>query len=127
MKLWKNKKINLKGKNKNKNIQAKSIHQWRRNFNHNYVKFTKNQGDFIKPLKTSPIRYYKNFYNLNIVIKNQLKPTIVFNTRKKKIVNNHYLSIFINIKFMKKIHYYLKIIKNRIRSFIKKYELNKIK
>lgn len=77
-------------------------------------------------IKTSPIRFYKNFDNLNIVIKNQLKTSIIFNARKK-VFNNKYLPIIINIKFITKIHYYLKIIKNRIISFIKKYDLNKIK
>lgn len=77
-------------------------------------------------VKTSPIRFYKNFDNLNIIIKNQLKTSIIFNTRKK-IFNNKYLPIILNIKFITKIHYYLKIIKNRIIRFIKKYDLNKIK
>lgn len=35
-------------------------------------------------VKTSPIRFYKNFKDLNIIIKNQLKTSIIFNTRKKK-------------------------------------------
>jgi DNA polymerase type B, organellar and viral len=77
-------------------------------------------------VKTSPIRFYKNFDNLNIIIKNQLKTSIIFNPRKK-MFNNKYLPIIINVNFMTKIHYYLKIIKNRIIFFIKKYDLNKIK
>lgn len=76
-------------------------------------------------VKTSPIRFYKNFNNLNITIKNQLKISIIFNT-KKRVFNNRYLPITININFLTKIHYYLKIIKNRIINFIKKYKLNKI-
>lgn len=77
-------------------------------------------------VKTSPIRFYKNFDKLNIFIKNNLKTSITFNTRKK-IINNKYIPIFINIKFITKIHYYLKIIKNRIIHFIKKFGLNQIK
>nr|YP_009715291.1 hypothetical protein [Russula subnigricans]QGK88097.1 hypothetical protein [Russula subnigricans] len=77
-------------------------------------------------VKTSPIRFFKNFNNLNISIKNQLKTSIVFNTRKK-LLNNKYTPIKINIKFLIKINYYLKIIKNKIIYFIKKYNLNKIK
>lgn len=76
-------------------------------------------------VKTSPIRFYKNFSNLNITIKNQLKISIEFKTRKT-LFNNKYLPIIINVKFLIKINYYLKIIKNRIIYFIKKYSLNKI-
>jgi DNA polymerase type B, organellar and viral len=77
-------------------------------------------------VKTSPIRFFKKFDNLNIVIKNQLKTSIIFNPRKQ-LFNNKYLPIIINIRFITKIHYYLKMIKNRIISFINKYDLNKIK
>jgi hypothetical protein len=77
-------------------------------------------------VKTSPIRFYKNFENLNIIIKNQLKTSIIFNARKQ-MFDNKYLPIIINVNFMTKIHFYLKMIKNRIIFFIKKYDLNKIK
>lgn len=77
-------------------------------------------------VKTTPIRFFKNFNNLNIIIKNQLKTSVIFQPRKK-IVNNEYLPMIINIKLFTKIHYYLKIIKNRIIFFIKKYNLNQIK
>jgi hypothetical protein len=77
-------------------------------------------------VKTSPLRFYKIFNNLNIVVKNNLKSSIEFNPRKK-VFNNKYFPIKININFLIKINYYLKIIKNRIIYFINKYNLNKIK
>ncbi len=51
IKLWNYEtKIILNGKKK---TQTNSIHQFRRNFHNNSVKFTQNQTDLIKPLKTS--------------------------------------------------------------------------
>jgi len=41
-------------------------------------------------VKASPIRFYKNFNNLNITIKNQLKTSIEFNTRKLYLIINIY-------------------------------------
>lgn len=45
-------------------------------------------------VKSYPIRFYKNFSNLNITIKNQLKISIEFNTRKK-LFNKFWLYSFI--------------------------------
>jgi len=72
--------------------------------------------------KQSPAKYYKNLENLNINIKNNLKTSIQFNTRKV-LANNKYLPISINVKFLIKIDYYLRIIKNRIINLIHKYQL----
>ena len=72
--------------------------------------------------KQSPAKFYKNLENLNINIKNNLKTSIVFNTRKQ-LLNNRYLPIKINIKFLITIDYYLRIIKNRIVNLIHKYQL----
>ena len=68
--------------------------------------------------KPSPTRFYKNINNLNIIIKESLETSINYNTRKT-LFNNKYLPITINIKFLIKIDYYLKIIKNRIITALK--------
>ena len=73
-------------------------------------------------VKTSPPRFFKNIHNLNINIENNLETSIVFKTRKQ-LLNNRYLPIKINIKFLITIDYYLRIIKNRIIKLINKYNL----
>ena len=77
-------------------------------------------------VKPSDIKFYKNFNNLNITIKSDLYTSIQFNT-KKKLFNNKYLPIRININILIKINYYLKIIRNKIIYLINKYTLNNIK
>jgi hypothetical protein len=77
-------------------------------------------------IKTSAVKFFKSFNNLNITIKNNLKTSIEFKTRKE-IVNNKYLPIKINIKIFVKFNYYLKVIMTKIIHIIKKYNLNKIK
>ena len=77
-------------------------------------------------IKETPIRFFKNFNTLNIKVKNSLKTSIIFNTRKK-VVNNLYQPIKINIKFLITVNYYLKIIKYRIISLVNKYNLFKLK
>jgi hypothetical protein len=76
----------------------------------------------ITVVKPSPARFFKNISNLNINIKNNLEISINFNTRKK-LLHNKYLPIRINIRFLIKIDYYLRIIKNRIINLIIKYKL----
>jgi hypothetical protein len=76
-------------------------------------------------VKSSPIRFFKNINNLNINIKNNLEISIIFNPRKK-LLNNKYLAMKINIHFLITIDYYLKIITNKIIYLIKKYKLTKI-
>jgi hypothetical protein len=83
-------------------------------------------ADGFTVLKTSTIRFFKNFNSLNIIIKNNMKISIEFNVRKS-LISNRYLPIKINIKFLITLNYYLKIIRNKIIYFIKKYNLNKIK
>jgi hypothetical protein len=73
-------------------------------------------------VKPSPARFYKNLSDLNINIKNNLETSIISNPRKK-LLANRYLPIIINIKFLIKIDYYLRIIKNRIINLILKYKL----
>jgi DNA polymerase elongation subunit (family B) len=73
-------------------------------------------------VKPSPTKFFKNISNLNINIKNNLEISIKFNTRKS-LLHNKYLPIKINIKFLIKIDYYLRIIKNRIINLIMKYKL----
>ena len=73
-------------------------------------------------VKPSPARFFKNIENLNINIKNNLNTSILANPRKK-LMFNKYLPIKININFLIKIDYYLRIIKNRIINLIKKYKL----
>ena len=77
-------------------------------------------------IKETPIRFFKNFNTLNIKVKNSLKTSIIFNTRKN-LLNNFYQPIKINIKFLITLNYYLKIIKYRIISLINKYNLFKLK
>jgi len=77
-------------------------------------------------MKTSSVKFLKNFYNLNITIKNNLKTSIEFKTRKP-IINNKYLPIKLNIKIFVKFNYFLKVIINKIIHVIRKYNLNKIK
>jgi len=79
-------------------------------------------------VKPSPARFFKNLSdlnNLNIDIKTNLETSIEFKTRKT-LLNNRYLPIKINIKFLITIDYYLKILKNRIIHLINKYNLRKI-
>lgn len=64
--------------------------------------------------------------NLNITIKNDLKTSIEFRTRKVN-KNNKYLPIKINNKAFVKFNYYFRIIINKIIKIINKYNLNKIK
>lgn len=75
-------------------------------------------------VKPSPARFYKNISNLNINIKHDLNVSIEFKTRKI-ILNNKYLPIIINIKFLIKIDYYLKLLKSKILYLIKKYNIDK--
>jgi hypothetical protein len=75
-------------------------------------------------IKETSIKFFKNFNNLNINIKEGLKTSIIFNPRKK-LFNNQYIPVKISIKFLSIYNYYLKIIKNRIISLINKYNLNK--
>ena len=77
-------------------------------------------------IKISPIRFFKNFNTLNINIKNCLNTSIVFNPRKK-LMNNFYNPMKINIKIFITFNYYLKIIKYRIISLINKYNIFKLK
>ena len=77
-------------------------------------------------IKTSTVKFFKSFKNLNITIKNNLITSIEFKTRKE-IVNNRYSPIKINIKIFVKFNYYLKVIMTKIIHIIKKYNLNKIK
>jgi DNA polymerase family B len=76
-------------------------------------------------IKNSKVRFFKNFNDLNILIKNDLKITIEFKS-KKILINNWYQPIKINIKILVKIHYYLKIIFNRIVKKLKKINTNNI-
>ena len=73
-------------------------------------------------VKTSPPRFFKNIHNLNINIENNLETSIIFKTRKQ-LLNNKYLPIKINIKFLITIDYYLRVIKNRIVKLINRYNL----
>jgi hypothetical protein len=68
--------------------------------------------------------FSKNISNLNINIKDSLTVSINFYPRKK-LFNNLYTPININIKFLITIDYYLKLIKNKIVYLIKKYNLRK--
>jgi hypothetical protein len=77
-------------------------------------------------VKTSSVKIFKSFNNLNITIKNNLKTSIEFKTRKS-IINNKYLPIKLNIRIFVKFNYYLKVIINKIILVIRKYNLNKIK
>ena len=77
-------------------------------------------------VKETPIRFFKIFNTLNIIIKNSLKTSITFKTRKI-LYNNFYKPININIKFLIIFSYYLKIIKYRIISLINKYKIFKLK
>jgi hypothetical protein len=72
-------------------------------------------------VKPSPARFYKNLNNLNINIKNNLETSISLNTRKR-LLYNKYLPIKINIRFLIKIDYYLKMLKNKIIDLIAKYK-----
>jgi hypothetical protein len=73
-------------------------------------------------VKPSPARFFKNIESLSINIKNNLNTSIIFNPRKK-LMFNKYISINININFLIKIDYYLRIIKNRMINLINKYKL----
>nr|YP_010852411.1 DNA polymerase [Lactarius subindigo]WGL35963.1 DNA polymerase [Lactarius subindigo] len=73
-------------------------------------------------VKPSPARFFKNLNNLNINIKNNLETSITFNP-KKKLLGNKYQPIKINNRFLIKIDYYLRIIKNKIIYLILKYKL----
>lgn len=77
-------------------------------------------------IKLSPIRFFKNFNTLNIIIKNSLNTSIVFNPRKR-ILNNFYKPMKINIEILITFNFYLKIIKYRIVSLINKFNLFKLK
>jgi hypothetical protein len=66
-------------------------------------------------VKPSPARFYKNISNLEINIKNSLNVSINFNPRKK-LINNNYLPIKINIKFLITLDYYLKLLKEKNKS-----------
>jgi DNA polymerase type B, organellar and viral len=77
-------------------------------------------------IKDSGIKFFKSFNNLNISIKNNLKTSIEFKTRKI-LINNWYQPIKINVKILIKIHYYFKIILNRIIKFFNKNGFNKFK
>jgi hypothetical protein len=77
-------------------------------------------------VKPSPVRFFKNIYDLNINIKDSLLTSIVFNPRKN-LFKNKYLSVKINFKFLITIDYYLRLIKNRIIYLINKYNLRKLK
>jgi hypothetical protein len=70
-------------------------------------------------VKPSPARFYKNISNLNINIKNNLETSITLNTRKI-LLNNRYLPMKINFKFLITIDYYLNLLKNRIIYLITK-------
>jgi hypothetical protein len=72
-------------------------------------------------IKPSPSRFFKNISNLNIDIKNSLTVSIVFNPRKK-LFENFYTPIKINIKFLITMDYYLRLLKNRIINLINKYK-----
>lgn len=76
-------------------------------------------------IKQTPPRFYKNFNNLNINIKDSLHLSIIFKVRKR-LLNNKYLPIKINIKLWIKIDYYLKIIRNKIIHLMNKYNLRKL-
>jgi hypothetical protein len=77
-------------------------------------------------IKPSSARFFKNIYDLNISIKDSLLTSILFNPRKK-LLNNKYLPIKINFKFLITLDYYLRILKNRIIQLIEKYNLRKLK
>jgi hypothetical protein len=76
-------------------------------------------------VKPSPARFYKNISNLNINIKNSLQTSIKFNTRKK-LLGNKYLPVRINVNYLIKLDYYIRLVKNRILTLIDKYNLRKI-
>jgi len=71
--------------------------------------------------KPSTAKFYKNINNLNIIIKESLQTTISYNTRKT-LLNNKYLPIRINIKFLIKIDFYFRTIKNKILNLINKFD-----
>jgi len=72
--------------------------------------------------KESPARFFKNISSLNINIKNQLKTSILFKPGKP-FFNNKYLPLTINLKFLIKLDFYLRIIKHKIINLINKYQL----
>jgi len=76
-------------------------------------------------IKPSSARFFKNIYDLNISIKDSLLTSILFNPRKK-LLNNKYLPIKINFKFLITLDYYLRILKNRIIQLIEKEHLRKV-
>jgi hypothetical protein len=77
-------------------------------------------------IKNSSVRFFKNFISLNITIKNSLETSIVFNPRKK-VNNNLYKPLKININILITFNYYFQIIKYRITYLINKYNLFKLK
>jgi hypothetical protein len=52
--------------------------------------------------------------------------SIIFNPRKR-VINNKYLPIKINIKLLITMDYYLKLLKNKILYLINKYNLRKLR
>jgi hypothetical protein len=70
-------------------------------------------------IKESSVRFYKHFDNLNISIKNSLQTSIIFKVRKH-LEGNFYKPIKINNKILIGFNYYLKIMKYRIITLIKK-------
>lgn len=77
-------------------------------------------------IKPSPARFFKNITDLKIDIRESLLTSIIFKPRKK-LLNNKYLHIKINIKILMTLDYYLRLLKNKIIQFIKKYGLRKLK
>lgn len=69
--------------------------------------------------KHTPARFYKNISDLNINVKDSILTTIVFNPRKK-LFNNKYIPIKINIKILITIDYFLRLLKNKILQIINK-------
>jgi hypothetical protein len=75
--------------------------------------------------KPSPARFFKNISDLKININTSLTTSITFKTRKN-ILNNKYLPIKINIKFLITMDYFLKLLKYKIIYLIIKYNLRKL-
>jgi hypothetical protein len=64
-------------------------------------------------MKSSPPRFFKNISDLNIKIKHDLKTAVEFNPRKK-LSRNKYLPIYINIKILITIDYFIRLLKTKL-------------
>lgn len=66
-------------------------------------------------------RFYKSFYKLNIIIKNNLKITIK-QTSSKKVINGKYVSHHVgNSAILNLLNIKLIKLKNKLSKYIKKY------